>query len=134
MAGTSPHGGGHEKRDISIRGALLLAVGIVAVVPLAMLAMNLLFRFLAAREARLQPPPISQVPGEARPLPPEPRLQMSPALDYRKIRAGEDEALASYGWIDRSRGKVRIPVARAIELLVEQPLPSRPQKAPEASR
>lgn len=127
MGSTSPHGRGHEKRDISIRGALLLALGILAAVPLAMFAMSLLFRFFAQRETRLQPPPISQVPGEAAPLPPEPRLQMFPVLDYRKLRAEEDAALGSYAWADRSRGKVRIPVSRAIDLLAERGLPARPE-------
>jgi hypothetical protein len=62
---------------------------------------------------------------EARQLPPEPRLQISPQQDMRQMRAAEMAALHSYGWVDRQAGIVRIPIERAIELLAERGLPAR---------
>jgi hypothetical protein len=53
-------------------------------------------------------------------LPPEPRLQVSPRRDLQVMRAEEDSVLGSYGWIDRQAGIVRIPIARAMELLTQQ--------------
>lgn len=114
MAGTS-----HEKRDISFRGAALLTAGILAAVPLVLVAMNWTFEYFAARETRSQPPPVSLIPTASRPLPPEPRLQTTPTEDLRRVRSEEEAVLSSYGWVNRSAGKVRIPIARAIDLLAE---------------
>jgi hypothetical protein len=41
------------------------------------------------------------------------------------LRAEEDEILGSYGWIDRERGIVRVPIDRAITLLAQKGLPAR---------
>lgn len=114
---------GTEKRDISIRGATLLNVGIVGLLLVATVGMRLLFGYFRARESASQPPPVSLVRAEARPLPPEPRLQMSPSLDFRAVRAADDQALGGYGWVDRKAGKVRIPIERAIDLIAERGLP-----------
>ena len=46
------------------------------------------------------------------------------------IRAAEDQILNSYGWVDRSKGIVRIPIDRAIDLLAKRGLPARPQAPP----
>jgi hypothetical protein len=54
-----------------------------------------------------------------------PRLQISPAVDLKNFRAGEEAELNSYGWIDRTAGVVRIPVERAMDLLLQRGLPVR---------
>jgi len=40
--------------------------------------------------------------------------------DLRNLRAHEDEQLHSYRYIDRERGKVRLPIERAMELLAAE--------------
>jgi hypothetical protein len=54
---------------------------------------------------------------------PQPRLQVKGAVDLAKLRAAEDANLDSYGWIDRNSGTVRIPIDRAMQLLLERGLP-----------
>jgi hypothetical protein len=54
---------------------------------------------------------------------PKPRLEVKGAVDLAKLRAAEDANLDSYGWIDRNSGKVRIPIDRAMQLLLERGLP-----------
>jgi hypothetical protein len=54
---------------------------------------------------------------------------VTPATDLGQIRAEEDAVLTTYGWIDEQGGIVRIPVERAMELLVERGLPARAQGA-----
>jgi hypothetical protein len=44
------------------------------------------------------------------------------------MRAAEDAALDSYGWVDKDAGIVRIPVDRAMEILAKKGLPSRKQE------
>ena len=69
-------------------------------------------------------------PGLRRRLaPPEPRLQADPAADLRALRAEEDAALAGCAWVDRTRGVVRLPIERAMALLLLRGLPTRPASA-----
>src|SRR5690348_8975891 len=49
-----------------------------------------------------------------------PRLQSAPQLDIAAYRAQKRAELDSYRWIDRERGIVAIPIARAMELLAER--------------
>ncbi len=60
-----------------------------------------------------------------RQLPPGPRLQIAPAKDLDDVRAAEDSVLYNYGWVVRDAGVVRIPIERAIELVVQRGLPVR---------
>ena len=48
------------------------------------------------------------------------------------IRANEDRILYSYGWSDEKAGTVRIPIERAMELLVERGLPVRASSTADA--
>lgn len=62
----------------------------------------------------------------ARPVNPAfPRLQVSPQLDLQEFRAQEDKELLTYGWINRTAGMVRVPIQRAMELVLAQGLKSR---------
>src|SRR3954471_1931572 len=54
-----------------------------------------------------------------------PRLQVMPSDDLKKFRAQEDAELHSYGWVNRTSGVVRVPIERAIELVLERGLPVR---------
>ena len=54
---------------------------------------------------------------------PGPRLLVQPGSEARPIYLEQEAELNSYGWIDRESGKVRIPIERAMQLLVERGLP-----------
>jgi hypothetical protein len=54
-----------------------------------------------------------------------PHLQLAPPEDLKNFRAREETELNTYGWIDRRSGVVRIPVARAMDLVLERGLPTR---------
>jgi hypothetical protein len=58
---------------------------------------------------------------------PSPRLQLDDGYqEIADIHAKEDLLLNNYSWADRSQGKVRIPIDRAIELLAQRGLPVAP--------
>lgn len=59
-------------------------------------------------------------PAPDAPLPPEPRLQAAPREDLAELRRRQSRLLESYGWSDRGRGLVRVPIERAMELLLEE--------------
>ena len=55
---------------------------------------------------------------------PTPRLQGDDGnLDTADLHAREDLLLDNYSWVDRSKGTVRIPIERAMELIAQRGLP-----------
>lgn len=114
--------GGHESTDIKIRGVLVTATILVAVLIVIHLILSDMFESLT----RQPPPEPAPFPIEERPA--WPRLQASPIQDLQTLRQTEAALLDSYGWIDREAGIVRIPIERAMELLVEQDRPLRPRE------
>jgi hypothetical protein len=56
-------------------------------------------------------------------LPPEPRLQISPPSEMRNFRLWEEQQVHTYGWVNRPGGVVRIPIDRAMDLVLERGLP-----------
>jgi hypothetical protein len=48
---------------------------------------------------------------------PKPSLQPDPIADLNKFRAGEEEELNSYGWVDPSSQKIHIPIESAIDTM-----------------
>jgi hypothetical protein len=123
-----PERRGHEERDINVRaigkfaiGLSLLCIGTLAIIFGA-------FRYFEAREAGPAPPPRNIAAQDGTPL--EPRLQEVPVEDLKQMRAAEDQILGSYGWVDKQKGIVRLPIDRANDLLAQRGLPSRPENAP----
>lgn len=64
---------------------------------------------------------------------PTPRVQTDDGnLDVADLHEREDLLLDNYSWADRSQGKVRIPIERAMQLIAQKGLPVAPaiQEAP----
>ncbi len=65
---------------------------------------------------------------------PTPRLQTDDGdQDMADMHAREDLLLTHYSYVDQSQGKLRIPIDRAMELIVERGLPVAPQSAGSSS-
>ena len=122
MVADARAGGGYEKKDADVRILAWLLVGLLAASLLVLGLVGLLTRYLVQREARRRPVP-STLAGRHSDVPPEPRLQDSPFDDLRRLRAEEDAALSSYGWVDRKAGIARIPIERALEIAAHGGLP-----------
>jgi hypothetical protein len=60
-----------------------------------------------------------------RPYFPSPHEQFSPQLDLQAFQAEQNRDLNTYGWIDKKAGVVRIPIDRAMNLLLQRGLPTR---------
>lgn len=118
-----PH---HEERDVNTWAVGKFAIALVLLCGVALLILAALFKYFAWREAGGPAAPTG-VNVDARKLPPEPRLQDTPVLDLKAMKAAEDLILNGYGWVDQQHGIARIPINRAIDLLSQRGLPSRPQ-------
>jgi hypothetical protein len=117
---------GYEKRDADAKWVL----GIISFLLVAGLIMHFC---IAGVLERLQKTPTPNDPwtgarrGADMLVQPKyfPHLQVVPAEDLKKFREREDAELNTYGWINRTAGVVRIPVTRAMELVLQRGLPSR---------
>jgi hypothetical protein len=111
----------HEEKDVDVKSMFLVAVILFLSGGLIFFATWGLMRFLVARQNRqeIARPPTAQ--GSV--LFPPPRLEAHPGLDLQNLRAVEGDRLNSYGWIDRSAGVARMPIDRAMQLILERGLP-----------
>jgi len=70
-------------------------------------------------------------------MPPEPRLQVTAPRDLKTYRDDQEKILQGYSWVDSQAGLVRIPIDRAMNLMLQKGYPVRgaaskanPQVAP----
>jgi len=125
----APSGGGHESRDVSVRNIAVSFVGLFVVTAGVLVFMYVLLRAFTASDVEQSAPASPLAASYGRQAPPEPRLQVAPRDDLRRLRDREEALLHSYGWVDRNAGIARIPIERAIELLVTRRLPAEPAPA-----
>ena len=123
---TNQTGPGYETRDASIRGLILFAVGLATILVLVFVGMVGVFRYFSRSKSLGAP---ASPFADVRTLPPQPRLQVEPRTDLAHLRQHEDELLNSYGWVDPKAGVVRIPIDRAMDLLLQKGLPVRARQA-----
>lgn len=52
-----------------------------------------------------------------------PQLEPNAVENYKKYRAEENEKLNGYGWVNKEKGIVRIPIGQAMKILAQKGLP-----------
>jgi hypothetical protein len=122
---------GYETTDVSAMTLLVWVGFLVAVIALAGVAAWVYFDVLAGWAA-LRDPKVSPLSPVESQMPPEPRLIVKEHQDLLSVQKQEEEVLDSYAWVDKDRGIVRIPIARAMELIAQEGLqnPPSPSKTP----
>jgi hypothetical protein len=114
---------GHESRDADIRPILLTGFGLALSVVVVGLIVYGTFRYLATYPVTsVQPNPMAVFDSQ---IPPAPRIEEHPAIEIQQLHAQEDQTLSTYGWIDKKKGVVRIPIDRAMELQLRRGFPAR---------
>jgi hypothetical protein len=115
-------GAGYERRDAYVPALLKFAFWMAVALAVVMVGMKWTFDYYS----RTQPLGAPASPLFAgRELPPSPRLQVQPRLDLKDYCAAQQQAVNSYAWVDRSSGVVRVPVDRAMDLLLARGLAAR---------
>lgn len=134
---------GHESfehQDLKPAGIVYFFLTLVVVTVLCMFGLKGLYAYLDRREKASQPevnPLVAKVPEDTRNVAPgypqtafpSPKLEEDERGQLNGIRMEEEKTLYSYGWVDEKAGTVRIPIERAMDLLVQRGLPVRPQGA-----
>lgn len=117
---------GHEVDDVRLGTMVRFGIGLTVLTIVSCLAAWLLFKALGNYESRVsaRPTPIQAANSDRQP--PNPRLQVEPLKDWLVFKAEQDSVVASYGWVDKVQGKVRLPVDVALDILATRPWPHRP--------
>jgi hypothetical protein len=110
----------HETTDINLKPVVISGIGLLVILVVSAALMLGLFDVMKVQEARMSPPanPLAEADGQR--VPPAPRLQAHPLKDLDELHKAEKELLTTYAWKDKAAGVVRIPVARAMELLAQR--------------
>jgi hypothetical protein len=123
----------HEVSEKRLRNVLLVGAGAWCLLVASLLVCGVLIRDLARSRPMQAMQPLGLV--SAPNLKPLERFA-SPNLDIDDDHAermaldvAQNGRLNSYGWMDRSNGIVHIPIARAMELLLQRGLPTRTNDA-----
>jgi hypothetical protein len=129
---TSPHDslGGYEKSDLKAKPIFAFGLILVLVTLLVMATTYGMIRVLGWWERPRLETPAS--PLATRTIPAEPRLQVDAPKNLKTLLAEEEILLGSYAWVSREAGIARIPIDRAMTLLLERGLPIPPQPVPPA--
>jgi len=132
---------GFEHEDMSSRTALYFLAGLVLVCVVVYLIVFGMYRFLDSYATAHQPPMSPMVTPEAdtRAVTPEnaetfpqPRLEENERTQFRSFIEDQDRKLATYDWVDKDRGTMRIPIDRAMELIAQRGLPVHAEDASSA--
>jgi hypothetical protein len=113
----------HERKDVYVPALLTIAALLLFLCVLIVIVVTAMMHYFKAREP--------SVTGGRANLPvtralefPQPRLLVRPGASLAELRAAEESDLSSYGWIDRKSGIARVPIDRAIQMLLQQGLPN----------
>jgi hypothetical protein len=122
---------GHEEHDVDAIVITKFGIGLTIVMISTLFLVWGLFSFFVKEDggSYTAAPPLSAT-GKGVRVPPQPRLQDKPRADLQEIRAAEEHALTSYGWVDQSKGMVRMPIDRAMDAIAQRGLPARQQAPP----
>lgn len=115
---------GYERRDINVPALRRWTIGFFGLVAIFFVLGWIFYKFLApttfVRAARGVAPVTRRIPAA-----PNPILQddITTKLDIMTMRQEEEEALTSYGWANKERTAVRLPIDRAMALIAERGVP-----------
>ncbi len=119
---TKTEGKDYEAKDVDVPAlftiALLLLFSSIAI----FIVVKVMMHYFKVHEPRVTAGQTNIPSTRAREFP-QPRLEVRPGATLAELRAAENSALNSYGWIDRKTGIARVPIDRAIQLLLQRGLP-----------
>jgi hypothetical protein len=147
---------GYERTDVSAPMVVYFLVGLAIAVGITYFIADGFYHLLDKRfNAKQTPvsPLVTNAPSDTRHLSPQyktdsegrdyekyleknfpqPQLETDERTELNKIRLNEEDTLSTYDYIDKSAGTVRIPIDRAMDLIVQRGLPVRSQSSATSS-
>ena len=127
---------GYEHEDLNPKGPFYFMAGLVLLALVIYLIAFGIYRFLDSYDHAHQPPlsPMATPEADTRVVTheetqtfPQPRLEVNERTQLRSFIEDQDRKLATYDWVDKDKGIVRIPIDRAMELIAKRGLPVHPE-------
>ena len=109
----------YERSDVGLRLVGWLAAGLATFIIITPLVLPFLFPLSSKHITPASRPAMSSN---------APPLEVTPRATLQATRQGEAQIENGYGWADRSRGEVRIPIDRAVDILLRKGLPGWPSQ------
>jgi hypothetical protein len=146
---------GFEHKDISVAAVMYFILGLAVALFVSYFVVRGVYSHLTRRFEAQQPavsPLVTNVPSDTRKLPeeyktdsksadyekylqknfPQPQLETNERSELNDVRLREEDILSTYDYVDKNAGTVRVPIDRAMDLLVQRGLPVRAQAADES--
>lgn len=124
----------YEPDDTDAWGILRSGLVLVAALVLIHLALAGLYVLYRAEAKRSDPAPYPLAEERAELPDPDPRLEVREWQTLEIVRKKAHGRLNGYGWVDRERGVVRIPIEEAIKLAARGRRVDAPATQPAAAR
>ena len=115
----------YERTDADLKAVTKVGVGIALLATVVALALLPILKAMANRQSREDAAPAPIAGFDPARQAPEPRLQGEPFADWLALKARQEAQLTSYGWVDEDKGVTRIPIDRAMKMVLERGLPAR---------
>lgn len=117
---------GYEKRDAHANGIFYVVIGLFVGLVLVHYGLKWEERHLTARPATGDRWTAQRLASSGQIFSTNyPHLQIHPSVELAGLRAREEGELNSFGWVDRNAGIARVPIARAMDLVLQEGLPTR---------
>lgn len=144
--------GDYERRDIGISAVVYFLIGLAFALVISYFLVDGLYHFLEKHFEAEQPavsPLVTNAQQDTRHIPPQyhgdyekylkegfpaPQLETNERTELNDVRLREENVLSTYDYVDKGAGTVRIPIDRAMDLLVERGLPVRSQSGTAATQ
>lgn len=117
----------HETRDLDLRAAFMSGVVLLVALSITLIVTTAMQFVFTGRLPDLLPPSGGLTSNPPNPVPTAVTRRQNPQDEASRVRDEEDQLLHSYGWVDQNAGVVRIPIERAMDLLLQRGLPTRPE-------
>jgi hypothetical protein len=116
---------GWEKRDVNIKGLFQFAFWMAVVLLVTLVGMRLAFdKFKNSTPLGSTASPMVKLTD--RMVPSGPLLQVLPHQELQDYCSAQQQEVNTYAWVNQESGVVRVPIDRAMELVLARGLPTRP--------
>ena len=115
---------GHETSDADARSVFISGLGLSVGLMVFGFLFSWVFYFVFKEQSPDAGAPVHTfVTPDSSSMPPTPRLQADAAVNLTPFVQEQESVLVRYAWVNEDSGIARIPIERAMELLVIQGLP-----------
>src|SRR5215211_3484294 len=109
----------HERRAVDVPALFMIAFFLLLLCLAIFIVVTLMMHYFKVHEPAMTAGQANIPVARAREFP-QPRLLTKPGASLAQLRAAEESDLNSYGWIDRTSGVARIPIDRAMQLMLKR--------------